>query len=346
MNDTDILDDRGRAFPVYKGRKGVFYVPATRAQYRILRKVQFRSSARCVKTAFFKAVTLPGYPNRVPAIRIRLPNLPHELLAESGSDIAALLNKADWQKDGKKLIFLGTGSACDSTRVPADISMLMAGTACKLKLSERRTKCYQPDSSLRFCKRDAANKKLSFPFLIIEAAVSQTQTKLARKIHHWIQGSRGHLAYLCVLQLRESEGTTPTTVTATVIQPYTVQAPTSTNPAEWLMDSRTIVPEVEVYPRIPPESFTISLGDTSPKDLNLDPGFADQYITVPFHIFHTKAEMAVAEFDATGSNATGPFDSNQQPVPTAPTSESGIDVESSEDEPDDSEGDDPSYEEG
>ncbi|KAL8691310.1 MAG: hypothetical protein Q9218_003439 [Villophora microphyllina] len=337
---------RGRAFRVYQACDDVFYVPATRAHYQVLRKVQHKSEARRARTTFFKAISLPGNLGRVPSIRIQMPNAPHEILSESGSAIAVLLNNQDWRKDGKRLYYRGTGSASKSPRAHTDVAVLTAGTACKWKLPGRRIKYYQPDSSLRFPIRKAANKKLPFPFLIVEVAVSQTDKKLATKIHRWIQGSRGHLKYLCVLRLWPSEGTTPTKVTATIIQPCIVLAPTPPNPAEWLMDSRHIVPEVEVYPRIPTESFTISSSDTWPKYLIPDPAFSSQQVTIPFEIFHIRGEAAAAEFDATASNASSSFHSNQRDVPTPPESEPNLDVDSSGDEPDDSEGEDPLYEEG
>ncbi|KAL8707118.1 MAG: hypothetical protein Q9220_007795, partial [cf. Caloplaca sp. 1 TL-2023] len=216
---------------------------------------------------------------------------------------------------------------------------------CKLKLPGRRTKTYGPDSSIRFPRKTGAKKKLPFPFFILEAAVSQPEKKLATKVHRYVQGSRGYLKYLCLLRLYKSTSTKPTMVTVEVIQPYRVPTPTSANPTEWIMEQRNVVRETVIYPRKPTESFTISLDDTLPKGVISDSDTSGRQVTIPLQIFHARAEVAITEFDATASNASSSFNRDQRRVSTPPDSETEL-FAPSEDELDDSDGEDPTYEEG
>ncbi|KAL9099656.1 MAG: hypothetical protein Q9163_004869 [Psora crenata] len=289
---------RRRAFFVYQVRKGVFYIPATRSEYRILRKVQANSDARRARATFFKALSIPGHSVQMPAIRLQMLGAPHEILTQS---------------------------------------------ECALRLPLHKKIDYYPDSSIRFPRLEA---QVKYPFLVVEVAVTQAEDLLNAKIHRYIQGSKSHLKFLCIVRLRYTEGDETTSVTLTVTKSYKYPVPTAEQPDAFQMRGQTILDKVEVFPRMPTQSFDIALSDTLPAAVTPDPAHSSQKAIIPLSLFYYRAQMAVAHFGASSSEASSTFDSDQQRIPTPPSSRSNLEDYYPESEPDDSEDQDPSYIEG
>ncbi|KAL9006057.1 MAG: hypothetical protein Q9188_001184 [Gyalolechia gomerana] len=290
------VDSRIRAYPVYRIRKDLSIIPATRSDYRVLQKLKDRTRARDIVARFRKAVSLPGHSRPVSCILVKrkIPGQPHEILRGCSFGIRDILRKKKWTYHGEEIRIVETGAQ-----------------RCKLKFSDSSKKEsmeVEGDGSLTFSKH-------KFPFLVLEACDSQHNEKFEKKISYWIKGSKGHLKLLCVLH---KEGRpNGYRVLADVIRPAEVGVQ-----GNYTSMRQYIHQMVEIYPRQPQESFDIFLDDVLPKQLERDSVSQAEYATVSLNIFHEAARDVAdtAEARATTSGDSSPADPNQRDAPSTPSS--------------------------
>ena len=182
------------------------------------------------------------------------------------------------------------------------------------------------------------------PFLVIEAAVSQTDRSLRTKAHHWIQGNGGHLKILCLLQLRRATGPEGYRAVVTIIRPRKVPEPTAENPKHFRVDENHVFHEVEVFPTIPTGTFDVTLEDVLPKDAILDATMTDKHVTISLEMFYDTVLQLTAMLEYNRLGGSSPFDPKQKEIPTLPDSTEDSEPEDEEPQPDDSESEDPSFE--
>ncbi|KAL8910109.1 MAG: hypothetical protein Q9171_004570 [Xanthocarpia ochracea] len=183
-----------------------------------------------------------------------------------------------------------------------------------------------------------------FPFLVIEAAVSQTDRSLRTKAHHWIQGNGGHLKILCLLQLRRTNGPEGYHAVVTIIRPRKVTEPTAKNPEHFCVEANHIFHEVEVFPTIPTGIFDMTLEDVLPKNAILDASTSDKHVTISLEIFYDTILQLTAMLEYDRLRGSSPFNPNQKEVPTMPDSTEASEPEDEESQPDNSESEDPTFE--
>ncbi|KAL8718402.1 MAG: hypothetical protein Q9225_004460 [Loekoesia sp. 1 TL-2023] len=327
--DADVCG-RDCAFPVYRVRKELFFVPATRRDYRTLRKIQDRTDARRARITFNKAGAIPGRTLRIPVIQVKMPNIPHECLAQSGPAIYNSLQAMNWKYLSNPIMFEVHGAADKKSQV----QMLPGG----------EKKFQQPDSSLVF-------PGATFPFFVLEVANTQSHQELRDKAHYWVQGSREHMKFLCLLQVIHPKGQPGHRITATIIKPYRDPRPTPENPHNCRIEPEYVFDQKEVYPERPTgKSFRIFLKDTLPKNAKADPTIANEFIDISLDVFHLQSLQALPYLKATsgtGSNTgsqSSSLNTNQERVTTPPSSlHDWEEWEPESPEPDDSEGENPTF---
>ncbi|KAL9097647.1 MAG: hypothetical protein Q9163_006325 [Psora crenata] len=292
INATFALCEGKSLDPATRISQDVFLVPATYSDYRVLRKFKHRTNAWRVDIQYQRAATIPGHlnPNTTACIVVKMPNLPHEALKRCYGVIAAQIEMARWKHKGKLIEIRDTGNISEqhSTTKMQYIRLLISfPLACPLRLKRKGTKQFinqEPDASL--CLAGA-----TFPFLVLEAAVSQSRASLEKKIQHWVQGSRWRLKIVCALQL-EQDSTGQYRALATIIRPRKLPRPTDEKPNGYLVKSAYIVNREEVYPAVSEASFEITLADLLPKGTEPDPASSEDRIVIALKSFYANARDA------------------------------------------------------
>ncbi|KAL8881866.1 MAG: hypothetical protein Q9198_001017 [Flavoplaca austrocitrina] len=261
-----------------------------------------------------------------------MPGSLHETLKNVDDKIVGVLDAQNWTYKGEPLEIACTGSQ-----------------ACKLKFSHlAKRQCIVQEADASLCHVDA-----KFPFLVVEVADSQPIKSVKKKVHYWLQGSKQHLKYVIVL--RVDRLSTPLRVFADVIKPRAVDANVPEHPLKFRVEEDYVVENVEVYPRVPSESFRIYYGEVLPKDWELPSEAGSVFATIDLSLFHRIAARAVTnskrlvEQDDSSSDfnpdqdetASTPTESEKS-VPVGETrSEDAAEDLSSEYMPDSSEDDEP-----
>ncbi|KAL8761744.1 MAG: hypothetical protein Q9184_002165 [Pyrenodesmia sp. 2 TL-2023] len=304
--------------PVVPIREGKFLIPATESDYKTLRKVIHKTDARRAIIFFNKNTPVPGYSGKTPAIQFRMPGTPHEILSDSGSSIANLIRRQQWFHNEAPIQPRSHGAA-----------------SCKLKLPRRQKVTCQPDASI-----GVPGSKL--PFLILEAAVQQTDESLERKTHHWVQGCHGHIKIICLLRLR-SAGPETNIVLLDVIRPQKVSKPTQERPNHYEIEAKYLFKHLVIFPDTPDGlSFNITLGDMVPGGFKQSATWlSEPDISIPLSVFAAQAVQAVEVQESVSGSVSS--DSDQGSVPSPPGAEEEVEHEEAEPEEDDSEGEDPSW---
>ncbi|KAL8784921.1 MAG: hypothetical protein Q9213_003663 [Squamulea squamosa] len=279
---------RALAYPVHKIKGGLFYVPASFSDFQVLRQYKDTTNALWATTQYEQAALIPGHTTYTPCISVKMPNMPHERLKPITADIMFHLKQSGWKMDGQPIEFVNSGSA-----------------SCVLKLGVKATKEVknaQPDGSLRV-------KGANFPFLVLEIASTQSNDSIETKIHHWVQGSRGHLRFIIVIKI-DSKASTPR-VLASVIQPRRQNTPTADNPHAYTMQAHRVIDNKEIYPTTSNTTFKIARADVLPRDTN-DFDTSANPLTFSIYSFGTYAMQAVQDLEE-GKEAgkTSPRDPNQ-----------------------------------
>ncbi|KAL9609610.1 MAG: hypothetical protein Q9167_005634 [Letrouitia subvulpina] len=217
---------------------------------------------------------------------------------------------------------------------------------CNLKFSGGRTKKVFPDESLY---TDGA----TFPFLVLEAACSQTDKDMEKKVQHWTQGSKGHLRLICILKLRKIRESGNYQVLISIVMPEKVPDPTPEDPEHYHVEARYVLQDSEVYPTPSDDSFEVTLADVLPKKFRPEAGY--QRARIPVRALLGPARRAVqarVEDDAKLKDSkrlpeekelsSSPFDEHQEgswlPLRcTSPDEEESVDtdVDGSGDDDDD-----------
>lgn len=127
----------------------------------------------------------------------------------------------------------------------------------------RKKAVYQPGTPFTISYR---NTRL--PFLVVEAAHSQTSKSVRKKVHYWLQGSKQHLKYIVNLRaLNVHEPSTSVHMHAGVLKPRAVDANFPGHPLGFRVEKGYVLRNVEMYPREPNQKFPDSLLRGSPKSL-------------------------------------------------------------------------------
>lgn len=305
------------AFPVYKTRN-TFLIPATHSDFAALKRNIHKTDAAYVNVAYKKVLNLPDHPNTRKCIHITMPSVGHEVLSDCAAEIHAELALAQWSHDGKKIKMLKSGSA-----------------VCTLRRPGKNDYKALPDQSIMVTGA-------VFPFLVVETGVRQPwggSTGLRTKIHRWVQGGKGHLKIIVVLELR---GTRPEfKVLASV---YKVNKEASTDvPGNWHLAKETLHDRTEIYPNKSTESFEISLADILPRDVHRGPLMYDQKIFIQLGSFFSRCFSVVHHLNSVQlEGGISPTHSDQEDIPTPENSDEETIETESEEEVDDWEGD-PSF---
>lgn len=166
-------------------------------------------------------------------------------------------------------------------------------------------------------------------------ATFQTQKSLNEKIHHWLQGSKGHLKIICALQIEKGQGYH---VFISIIRPRVTLKLLEENPKNYLVEPHRILDRVEVFPTAAQASFDITIADMLPKGSVLDPSALDQRTTIKIRDFWRAACQAVnAAVEKERARSSSPYDTDQEAVSTP--------INSSPSEPQTASGDEPMYSE-
>ncbi len=99
-----------QAYPVYQVGKGQFLVPATKSDYRVLRKLQDRTRARVATLRFIESSRVPGRSRRISCISLRMPDILNDSLKNVDTEILRILKSQGWTYNGEPLTIGQTGS--------------------------------------------------------------------------------------------------------------------------------------------------------------------------------------------------------------------------------------------
>ncbi|KAL8934312.1 MAG: hypothetical protein Q9211_005296 [Gyalolechia sp. 1 TL-2023] len=244
-----------------------------------------------------------------------MPGIAHENLKHCGTEILSLLRAAQWLYEGNPIELSATGS------------ML-----CTIRRKGKPDERLEPDESLHVTGA-------SLPFLVVEIRHNQSRKDLRKKVHKYVQGSRGHLKIICILELeRHNDGCQ---VFASVIKIEREDSPTEEKPTRYFMKPKTILYRVEVYPKRSSATFDIFFHEVLPKRLVCDPAMSTANVTISLGIFNAYAIRAVDNIQSQRLRTASPVDSDNDDISSP---ESGVGhISESESDNDDLIGD-PTYE--
>ncbi|KAL8913397.1 MAG: hypothetical protein Q9171_001776 [Xanthocarpia ochracea] len=320
------------AYPVYQVGRGQFLVPATKSDYRVLRRLQDRTSARTATLRFIESSRVPGGSRRISCISIKMPDVLHDSLKSVDSEISRILNKQGWTYKGEVLRIAQTGSQ-----------------DCKLKFSRRATRqrrIQQPDSSL-------LTVGAKFPFLVVEVANSQTQKSVDKKVHWWVQGSKQHLKVIIVLRVKKKPDSLY--IYMDVIKPSVVSTFIPGHPNGFRVEKEYVLQNEEIYPGTSQTNFAIHYAEVLPRESAQTSQSDQPSATIDLKKFYKIAKQAVTNLTAQkgDDDSSSGYDTDQESTPSTPTDskkslpkdeEQSIETKeesSCEYEPDDSDNDEP-----
>ncbi|KAL8986780.1 MAG: hypothetical protein Q9177_003958 [Variospora cf. flavescens] len=293
-------ETRSLAYPVHRTSETTFLIPATQSDYRALSLHMHRTDARSASIKYRKSAVLPGRSSPVSCIVLGMPSVAHEVVKALSTLIEKRISDANWSYDGKRVPISKTGAA---TR-----TLVNRGKVWK----------QEPDESYAITLSE-------FPFLVVEAADSQSRTDLSKKLHRWAQGTKGVCKVIIAFQL-EKDPQVGYRVLMSVIKNKKVPHPSPGKPNGFLVVSEGVHDRVDISSQACPGSLTISATEVCPEEWELDAATKARVVTIFLAVFEFSALAAIEEKKAEDvRNAQGApkYDSDQEDVSTPSSSESG-----------------------
>lgn len=246
-----------------------------------------------------------------------MPGSIHQTLKNVDDNIVGVLDAQQWTYGGQPVVILCTGSEGQPSITSHlgyldSIELTVWSTDCKLKFPNRQCRIQQADSSLR-------HPDARLPFLVVEVAYSQTTESVKKRVHYWLQGTKQRLKYVIVLRVDTTSSSLR--VFADVIKPRAVDAYVPGHPLGFRVEEDYLLKNVEVYPRVPSESFRIYYGEVLPKDWEIPAENSSVFATINLSLFHGAAYRAVANRKAVVEQDDDSSDCNsdQAETPSTPT---------------------------
>ncbi|KAI4125145.1 MAG: hypothetical protein LQ341_007001 [Variospora aurantia] len=295
-----VINATSLAYPVHRTSETTFLIPATQSDYRALSLHMHRTDARSASIKYRKSAVLPGRSSPVSCIVLGMPSVAHEVVKALSTLIEKRISDANWSYDGKRVPISKTGAA---TR-----TLVNRGKVWK----------QEPDESYAITLSE-------FPFLVVEAADSQSRADLSKKLHRWAQGTKGVCKVIIAFQL-EKDPQVGYRVLMSVIKNKKVPHPSPGKPNGFLVVSEGVHDRVDISSQACPGSLTISATEVCPEEWELDAATKARVVTIFLAVFEFSALAAIEEKKAEDvRNAQGApkYDSDQEDVSTSSSSESG-----------------------
>ena len=151
------------------------------------------------------------------------------------------------------------------------------------------------------------------PFFVLEAFISQTRDAMLEKARRYVQGSKGHVKILAMVELRKNPDDYNVLLTIWRIK----RGDSPDDMGNYCMDKDVICSDEEVYPSKSTGSFTISLQDILPDSAMVDVPQDRCSVEIPFSTLHAPSQRGVTsqkKLDIKNSRGLGPDSSLQDYV--------------------------------
>ncbi|KAL8911224.1 MAG: hypothetical protein Q9171_003571 [Xanthocarpia ochracea] len=278
------------ALPICQSDDRLFLIPATGVQFAEFATLRQRTRVdRSTQITFNPRVLLPGQSAPSQCIQVKMLGPGHEQLARCNEKIAEALSEQDWKDVAGKAV-----------------NIQLYGTESTRLTLPGEERFPQPDSGL------FVPSLSDMPFLVIESAVSQTNTSVSEKSLKWLRFSRDHIRTVCILELRKVHD--QYCVLASVVKPLKISLPpTPQKPERYEIQANRVLSKIEIYPRRAVEAFDIELAEIIPKEIDLakyHQTMHEKRATVSLGTFWTPAKYAV-EAKARGDDKNQPGESGR-----------------------------------
>ncbi|KAL8913141.1 MAG: hypothetical protein Q9172_007352, partial [Xanthocarpia lactea] len=261
------------ALPIYQSDDRSFLIPATGVKFAEFPTLRQRTRVdRSTQITFNPRVLLPGQSAPSQCIQVKLLGPGHEQLARCNERIDEALSEQGWE---------------DVVGEAVDIQLY--GTESTRLILPGEERFPQPDSGL------FVPSLSDMPFLVIESAVSQTDTSVSEKSLKWLRFSRDYIRTVCILELRKVHG--QYCVLASIVKPLKISLPpTLQKPERYKIQANRVLSKIEIYPRRAVEAFEILLAEIVPKETDLakyHQSMHEKRATVSLGAFWVPAKYAV-----------------------------------------------------
>ncbi|MCJ1468822.1 hypothetical protein MMC07_007452 [Pseudocyphellaria aurata] len=174
-----------------------FFVATSRANFEVLQRIQYDTWGREAQISYLAEKASLSNPWGVGRVKILLPSAAQRILASWAEIVSTKINAQSWWHHREVWV--------DAVKRPGQIicnviNILYAhplAAECKLEFSDGENLVVSPSAAL-------TAPGLKFPFFVLEVATMQTRKDVLEKVHLYLNGCRGSLKTLAVLELERT----------------------------------------------------------------------------------------------------------------------------------------------